>query len=180
MFITKATKTHRVLGSRIALVSALSLSLAAGSAALAAPAQAAGSLAPAAASAQDWSSFVKGHITAATPHKAGFWGGHVQVAYPGKVFFASGGHWVQVKQERWERDKWPDHDDYLGTSYFSKYFHNGGWFHFNSTHPLKRTDFGHGDKTEEVYQRVSYRVYKNGHWSHWSNWVYSGTASIHR
>ena len=179
MFITKATKTRRVLGSKIALVSALSLSLAAGSAALAAPAQAADTLAPAA-SAQDSSLSVKGHITAATPYPAGFWGGKRLVAYKGKVFFPSGGHLVQVKQERWERDKWPDHDDYLGTSYFTKHFHNGGWFNFDSTHPLKQTDFGYGDKTEEVYQRVSYRVYKNGHWSHWSTWVYSGTASIHR
>ena len=64
---------------------------------------------------------------------------------------------MQVKQDRWERDHRPDKDDYLGTSYFTKYFHNGGTFAFNSTHPLKRTDFGYGDKTEEVYQKVSYR-----------------------
>ena len=179
MFITKATKTHRALGSKIALVSAVTLSLAAGSAALGAPAQATGSLAPAAL-AQDSSLFVIGHITAKTPHAVGVSAGKRLVAYPGKVFFASGGHWVQVKQERWENDQWPDSDDYLGTSYFRKYFHNGGTYNFVSTHTLKRTDFGFGDRTEEVYQRVSYRVYKNGHWSPWSKWAYSGTANILR
>ena len=175
MSITTATKKHRVLRSKIALVSAISLSLAAGSAALAAPAQAAESVTHAT-SAQSSPLFVSAHITADTPHKG--WG--AWVAYSGKVFFPSGGHRVQVKQERWERDHWPDKDDYLGTSYFNKYFHNGGWFNFKSTHPLKWTDFGYGDRTEEVYHKVSYRVYKNGHWSPWSKWVYSGTASIHR
>ncbi|GAA1259365.1 hypothetical protein [Arthrobacter pascens] len=179
MSITTASKKNRVLRSKIALVSAISLSLAAGSAALAAPAQAADSVTHAT-SAQSSPLFASAHITADTPYFAGFGAGWKRlVAYPGKVYYPSSG-WVQVKQERWERDHWPDQNDYLGTSYFSKYFHSGGTFTFKSTYPLQRTDFGYGDKTEEVYHRLSYRVYKNGYWSPWSKWVYSDTASIYR
>lgn len=64
-----------------------------------------------------------------------------------------------------------------GHRIFGKNINNGGTFAFKSTHPLRRTDL---DRTEEVYQRVSYRVYKNGHSSAWSKWVYSDIARIHR
>ena len=179
MSITKATKTHRGLRSKAALISAISLSLAAGSAALAVPAQATDSVAPAA-SVQPSSLFVLGHITAHKPHFVGFTHeGKKLVAYPGKVFYPSSG-FVQVKQERWEKDQWPDKDDYLGTSIFSKHFNHGGTFHFREIKPLTRTDFRPGDKVEEVYHRVSYRVFKNGHWSSWSKWEYSDVAHIHR
>jgi hypothetical protein len=177
--ITKATKTHRGLRSKAALISAISLSLAAGSAALAVPAQATATVAPAA-SVQPSSLFVLGHIKAEKPRVVGIVHGTKLVAYEGKVVYPSHGL-VQVKQERWERDQWPDKDDYLGTSYFSKRFNNhGGTLNFREVKPLKRTDFRPGDKTEEVYQRVAYRVFKNGHWSAWSKWVYSDTAHIHR
>lgn len=176
MSITTATKTHPALMSKIALVSAISLSLAAGSAALAAPAQAADSVAPVTLE-QTSTLFVSEYIRADTPRGFGADWKHL-VAYPGKVHYPSSGL-VQVKQERWERDHGWDKDDYLGTSHFSKYFHKGGTFTFKSTHPLKQTDFGY-DKSEEVYHKVSYRVYKNGHWSPWSKWVYSGIASIYR
>lgn len=180
MSITKATKTHRVLRSKVALVSAVSLSLAAGSIALVAPAHAAGSVASAP-SAQASSLFVLGEITAQKPHFAGFSAsGKKLVAYPGKVFFPSGGHLVQVKQQRWEYDRSPDAHDYLGTSHFTKFIHNKGTFKFRSIHPLERTDFGYGDKTEEVYHKVSFRVFKHGHWSAWSKWEYTGYASIPR
>ncbi|MBT2548149.1 hypothetical protein [Arthrobacter sp. ISL-65] len=179
MFVTKAMKTHRVLGSKIALVSAVSLSLAAGAAAVAAPAQAAGTERPSISS-QASSLFITGRITADKPYEAGSpASGPKSVAYAGRVFIPSRGL-VQVKQERWERDQWPDRDDYLGTSYFSKYLPYGGTFTFKGTHVLKRTDFGFWDRTEEVYQKVSYRVYKNGHWSPWSSSVYSSTAIILR
>jgi hypothetical protein len=170
VFITKATKTHRTLRSKIALVSAVSLSLAAGSAALAAPAHAAGSVPPTA-SAQASSLFVTGQVTFQKPYIAGFSAsGKKLVAYSGKVVFPFGGHLVQVRHELWEDDRWPNMDDLLGKSYFSKYVQNDGTFKFKSIHPLIRTD---ADGTEEVYQRVSYRVYKHGQWSAWSKWVYS-------
>lgn len=178
MFITKATKTHRGLRSKAVLISAISLSLAAGSAALAVPAQAGSPVAPAA-SVQPSSLFVSAHLTAYKPYVAGISHGRKLVAYPGKVFYPSSG-FVQVKQERWEKDQWPDKDDHLGTSYFTKRFQNGGTFHFREIKPLTRTDFGFGDRTEEVYHRVSYRVFKNGHWSSWSKWEYSHVAHIHR
>lgn len=173
MFIKKATKNHLVLGPKIALVSALSLSLAAGSVALAAPVQAAGYEGHTA-SAQALPSFVKGHTTAETPD-GWYRHGHTSVAYRGNVYFPHGSFLVEVLQQQWEYDGGLGKDDYLGTSYFGKYINNGGTFAFKSTHPLKRTDW---DGTEEVYQRVSYRVYRNGHWSAWSKWVYSGTAHI--
>ena len=179
MFVTKVLKTHRVLGSKIALVSAVSLSLAAGAAAAATPAQAA-SAEPTSISAQASSLIITGHITAYGPYEVITPAGWPKfVAYAGKVYIPSHGL-VQVKQERWERDNWPDRDDSLGTSYFSKFLPYGGTFTFKSTHVLKRTDFGIFDRTEEVYQKVSYRVYKNGHWSPWSTPVYSATANIHR
>jgi hypothetical protein len=97
VFIRKATKTTQVLGSKIALVSALSLSLAAGSAALAIPAQAADSMANAA-SAQASSSFVKGHVTADTPERM-HRHGRTLVAYRGNVHFRHGSSLVEVKQQ---------------------------------------------------------------------------------
>jgi hypothetical protein len=128
---------------------------------------------------QPSSLFVSAHLTAYKPYVAGISHGRKLVAYPGKVFYPSSG-FVQVKQERWEKDQWPDKDDHLGTSYFTKRFQNGGTFHFREIKPLTRTDFGFGDRTEEVYHRVSYRVFKNGHWSSWSKWEYSHVAHIYR
>ena len=171
MSITKATKTHRTLRSKIALVSAVSLSLAAGSVALAAPAQAAGSV-PQTASAQASSLFLTGQVTFQKPYFAGFTAsGTKLLAYPGKVVFPSGGHLVQVRHQLWEDDWWPNTDDFLGARSFTKYVQNDGTFNFKSIYPLIRTE---SDGTEEVYQRVSYRVYKHGQWSAWSKWVYSG------
>ena len=71
MSITTATKTHPALMSKIALVSAISLSLAAGSAALAAPAEAADSVAPAALE-QTSTPTVSEYISADTPRFQGY------------------------------------------------------------------------------------------------------------
>lgn len=179
MVIAKTTKIHQSLRSKVALVSAVSLSLVVGSVAVGAPAHATGSL-TSAPSAQASSVYVLGDISARKPHVIHLADGTRLVAYPGKVFFPSGGYWVQVKQERWEKDLWPDADDHLGTTVFTRYIQNTGTYKFRSMLPLKKTDFGYGDKTEEVYHKVSYRVFKNGSWSPWSKWVFSPIASIPR
>jgi uncharacterized protein (DUF2147 family) len=81
---------------------------------------------------------------------------------------------IELYDQRWEEDDGPD--DYLGDWSGYHYFDHEDTrtFHIKRTAP----DTEHGD--EEVYHRVTYRVYYDGHWSDWKDWKYSRVECVYQ
>ncbi|WP_120522375.1 hypothetical protein [Arthrobacter celericrescens] len=86
----------------------------------------------------------------------------------------SGSRSLYIQQERWESDGWPNPDDYLGTSYFSKYLSAGTSTTIHNYRTLVDGEIGY----EEVYQKIRFKVGSGGVWSGWTGWHTSSQLSI--
>ncbi len=86
----------------------------------------------------------------------------------------TGGRSVEITQERWESDGWPNPDDHLGTSTFNRTFSVTGSTTISNVRTLVDGELGN----EEVYQKVRFRVTSNGVTSPWTGWHSSAQLSI--
>jgi hypothetical protein len=146
--------------ARIALVSAISLGLAAVPLALGVPAQAAS------------------NACSVTPQKPVYShdnaNGVKVLNYKIKVYCARA-RVLEIYQQRWEDDDWPNDDDHLGTTYWTnQHFAAGESYVYNNYRTLVDGEVGN----EEMYQLVNFREGVDGLWSSWSGWMKSGTLSI--
>jgi hypothetical protein len=83
--------------------------------------------------------------------------------------------YVNISQERWEEDDWPNGDDYLGTSYFSRHLNYwSGPVTISNVRTLVNGEIGN----EEVYQKVRWQEGSNGVWSPYSGWKSSAVTSM--
>ena len=73
---------------------------------------------------------------------------------------------VTVLQRRYEDDRAPDADDYLGATVFVRNFGGSGTKTASTLVSLRNTEGGN----EEVYQRVRFQVTSNGVTSPWTSW----------
>ncbi|WP_262103362.1 hypothetical protein [Arthrobacter sp. Marseille-P9274] len=84
------------------------------------------------------------------------------------------GYGIELYDQRWEKDH--GHDQYLGD--WSKYDHfdqeDTSVYHIKKKAP----DTEHGD--EEVYHRVTYKVYYDGDWTGWHNWKKSHVEYVYQ
>lgn len=153
MSITTPTKSP--LGTRFALISAVSLGLIGGPVALAVPANAATSL--------------RGCTvdplkpTDERNNRADF---RIKIDCNGKKV-------VEVRQKRFEKDR-HGRDDFLGRSEFKEKFdrHDGRVI----IHSKDRVDKDRGK--DRVYHEVSFRVKTGNNWSDWTKWERSHVATI--
>ena len=81
---------------------------------------------------------------------------------------------VTVLQRRYEDDRAPDADDYLGATVFVRNFGGSGTKTASTLVSLRNTEAGN----EEVYQRVRFQVTSNGVTSPWTSWQNSPILSI--
>jgi hypothetical protein len=149
---------HRVR-ARIALVSALSLGLGAIPLALGAPAQAA-----------SYACFV----TPATPEYAYTQTNGVKVIDYKVHVYCGKGRYLNIEQERWERDD-TSADDSLGTTNWSNQYIAGGQSH--TFHNYRTLVDGESGK-EDLYQKVKFQEGIDDLWSSWTGWKRSNTVSI--
>lgn len=162
MSMTAGTKKSRPSRAKVALVSAMTLGLAAGGVALAAPAQAAAT----------------NYACTVTPLKPVFAGfnssGTKLVDYQIQVRCYNNRS-VYIEQQRWESDDWPNGDDHLGTSTFSRHLNQySGTVTISNIRTLVDGEIGN----EEVYQKVSFQEGSGGVWSPYTGWYYSGVTSM--
>ncbi|KIS25869.1 hypothetical protein TV39_17570 [Arthrobacter sp. SPG23] len=162
MSMTAGTTKSRPSRAKVALVSAMTLGLAAGGVALAAPAQAA----------------TTNYACTVTPLKPVFAGfnssGTKLVDYQIQVRCYNNRS-VYIEQQRWESDDWPNGDDHLGNSSFSRSLgYYSGIVTIHNVRTLTNTEIGN----EEVYQKVRHQEGAGGVWSPFTGWKSSGTTSM--
>ena len=157
---TKKSRPSR--RGKAAVVAALGLGMVAAPFALAAPAQAAGT----------------SYACSVTPLKPVFAGhnssGVKLVDYRIQVY-CNTDRYINITQERWEQDDWPNGDDHLGTSYFSRHLNQySGTVTISNVRTLVNGEIGN----EEVYHKVRFQEGSNGVWSPYTGWYYSGVTSM--
>lgn len=162
MSTSPASKKSHPIRRKLAVLSALGVAMAAAPFALAAPAQAA----------------ITSYACSVTPLKpvfAGFNSSGVKlVDYKVQVRCYSD-RYVNITQERWEEDDWPNGDDHLGTSYFSRHLNYwSGPVTISNVRTLVNGEIGN----EEVYQKVKWQEGTNGVWSPYTGWKTSSSLSI--
>jgi hypothetical protein len=162
MSMTAGTPKSRPSRAKVALVSAMTLGLAAGGVALAAPAQAATTNNPST-------------VAPLKPVFAGFnSSGTKLVDYQINVYCNSNRS-VYIEEQRWESDDWPNGDDHLGNSAFSRYLGPAnGWHTIHNVRTLVDTEIGN----EEVYHKVRHQEGAGGVWSPFTGWKSSATTSM--
>ncbi len=155
MSTTTPTKS-RPLGTRFALISAVSLGLIGGPVALAVPADASTSL--------------RGcTVNPLKPTDAG-----KNVAEFKIKIDCNGKKVVEVRQKRFEKDR-NGRDDKLGnTTEWRKYFDK----HDGKVTVSKKADVDKDKGKDRVYQEVSFRVKNGNNWSDWTKWERSDVARI--
>jgi len=114
----------------------------------------------------------------ATPYAPVFSGfnaaGNKVLRYTVRIVCA-GGRTITVHQQSREADPWPNPDDTVGSTTFSRAFPAAGVQIVNIYRPLPNTEWGN----EEMYQRIRIRVTSsNGVVSAWSGWDNSGVRSF--
>ena len=162
MFKSSVTKKSHPVRRKLALLSVIGLGLASVPVALAAPAQAS----------------VTNYACSVTPLKpvfAGFNSSGVKlVDYRIQVRCYSD-RYINITQERWEDDDWPNPDDYLGTSYFSRHLnYASGLVTISNVRTLVNGELGN----EEVYQKTRWQEGSNGIWSAYTGWRSSSSTSM--
>jgi hypothetical protein len=162
MSMTTGTKKSRPARAKIAAVAAMTIGLAGGSLAMAAPSQAA---------ATNYACTV----VALKPIFAGFnSSGTKLVDYRINVYCAAD-RYVYIEQQRWESDGWPNGDDHLGNSAFSRHLNSSnGWHTIHNVRTLVNTEIG----DEEVYHQVRHQEGAGGVWSPFTGWSNSPTTSM--
>ncbi|WP_454699583.1 hypothetical protein [Arthrobacter humicola] len=156
MSITTQTKS-RPLGTRFALISAVSLGLIGGPVALAVPADAATSL--------------RGcTVDPLKPTDAG-----KNVAEFKIRIHCNGNKVVDVRQKRFEKDR-QGRDDKLGnTTEWKRLEFDRGDRRITLS---KKADIDKDRNKDRVYQEVSFRVKSGNNWSDWTKWERSEVARI--
>lgn len=81
---------------------------------------------------------------------------------------------LYIQQQRWEDDSWPNGDDYLGGTDFSRYLSAGTSTTIHNYRTLVDGEIGY----EEVYQKVRFKVGSGGVWSGYTGWQNSAILSI--
>ena len=162
MFNASNTKKSHPVRRKVALLTAIGLGAVAAPFALAAPAQAAGT----------------NYACSVTPLRPVFAGhnsaGVKLVDYRVQVY-CSTDRYINITQERWEEDDWPNGDDHLGTSYFSRHLNQySGTVTISNIRTLVDGEIGN----EEVYQKVRFQEGSNGVWSPYTGWYNSGVTSM--
>ena len=162
MFNASNTKKSHPVRRKVALLTAIGLGAVAAPFALAAPAQAAGT----------------NYACSVTPLRPVFAGhnsaGVKLVDYRVQVY-CNTDRYINITQERWEEDDWPNGDDHLGNSAFSRYLGPAnGWHTIHNVRTLTNTEIGN----EEVYHKVRHQEGANGVWSPFTGWTGSGTTSM--
>jgi hypothetical protein len=162
MSMTTGTKKSRPARAKIAVVAAMTLGLAGGSLAMAAPSQAA----------------TTNYNCTVTPLKPVFAGfnssGTKLVDYQIQVRCSSD-RYVYIEQQRWESDGWPNGDDHLGNSAFSRHLNAySGTVTIHNVRTLVNTEIG----DEEVYHQVRHQEGTGGVWSPFTGWRNSATTSM--
>ena len=157
---TKKSRPSR--RGKAAVVAALGLGMVAAPFALAAPAQAAGT----------------NYACSVTPLRPVFAGhnssGVKLVDYQIQVR-CNTDRYINITQERWEEDDWPNGDDHLGTSYFSRHLNQySGTVTIHNVRTLVDGEIGN----EEIYQKVRFQEGSNGVWSPYTGFYYSGVTSM--
>jgi hypothetical protein len=157
-----AKKSRTGRRGKAAMVAALGLGMVAAPFALAAPAQAAGT------------SYACS-VTPLRPAFAGFNSSGVKLVDYQIQVHCNTDRYINITQERWEEDDWPNGDDHLGTSYFSRHLNQySGTVTIHNVRTLVDTEIGN----EELYQKVSFQEGSNGVWSPYTGWHYSGVTSM--
>ncbi|MEK0154777.1 hypothetical protein [Arthrobacter oryzae] len=162
MFNASNTKKSHPVRRKVALLTAIGLGAVAAPFALAAPAQAAGT----------------NYACSVTPLRPVFAGhnsaGVKLVDYRVQVY-CNTDRYINITQERWEEDDWPNGDDHLGTSYFSRHLNQySGTVTISNIRTLVDGEIGN----EEVYQKVRFQEGSNGVWSPYTGWYNSGVTSM--
>ncbi|MDV8149765.1 hypothetical protein [Arthrobacter sp. B10-11] len=159
---TSSTKKPHTVRRKVALLTAIGLGAVAAPFALAAPAQAAGT--SYACSVTPLSPVFAGHNSS----------GQKLVDYRIRVY-CNTDRYINITQERWEEDDWPNGDDHLGTSYFSRHLNQySGAVTISNVRTLVDGEIGN----EEVYQKVRFQEGSNGVWSPYTGWYHSGVTSM--
>ncbi|MBT2596293.1 hypothetical protein [Arthrobacter sp. ISL-72] len=154
-------KSHPVR-RKIALLTALGLGVVAAPFALAAPAQAAGT------------SYACS-VTPLAPVFAGHNSSGVKLVDYRMRVYCNTDRYINITQQRWEQDDWPNGDDHLGTSTFSRHLNQySGAVTISNVRTLVDGEIGN----EELYQKVSFQEGSNGVWSPYTGWYYSGVTSM--
>jgi hypothetical protein len=156
------TKKSRPSARKLAAIAAVGLGAIAAPFVLAAPAQAAGT----------------SYACSATPLKPAFAGfnsaGVKLVDYQIRVYCSSD-RYINITQQRWEEDDWPNGDDYLGTTNFSRHLNQySGVVTIHNVRTLVDGEIGN----EEVYQRTAFQEGSGGVWSSYTGWYRSAVTSI--
>jgi hypothetical protein len=82
---------------------------------------------------------------------------------------------VYIEQQRWESDDWPNGDDHLGNSSFSRTVgYYSGIVTIHNVRTLTNTEIGN----EEVYHKVRHQEGAGGVWSPFTGWTSSSTTSM--
>lgn len=162
MFNAPYTKKSRPSRRKLAMVTAIGLGMVAAPFALAAPAQAAGT----------------SYACSVTPLNPVFAGhnssGVKLVDYQIRVY-CNTDRYINITQQRWEQDDWPNSDDHLGTTNFSRHLNQySGVVTLHNVRTLVDGEIGN----EELYQKVSFQEGSNGVWSPYTGWYYSGVTSM--
>jgi hypothetical protein len=162
LFKASDNKKSSPLRRKLALLSVIGLGMASVPVALAAPAQAS----------------VTNYACSVTPLKPIFAGhnssGVKLVDYRIQVRCYSD-RYINITQERWEEDDWPNGDDHLGTSYFSRHLNNAsGYVTISNIRTLVNGEIGN----EEVYHQIRWQEGTGGVWSPYTGWRYSGSTSM--
>ena len=83
--------------------------------------------------------------------------------------------YLNIEQQRWEEDDWPNDDDYIGRTYWqNEHFVAGESYVYNNKRTLVDGEVGN----EEVYQKVAFQEGLSDIWSPWSGWMKSGVLDI--
>lgn len=83
--------------------------------------------------------------------------------------------YLNIEQQRWEEDDWPNDDDYLGKSNWeNEHFVAGESYVYSNKRTLVDGEVGN----EEVYQIVAFQEGLSDIWSPWSGWMTSGILDI--
>jgi hypothetical protein len=162
MFKASDNKKSSSLRRKLALLSVIGLGMASVPVAFAAPAQAS----------------VTNYACSVTPLKPIFAGhnssGVKLVDYRIQVRCYSD-RYINITQQRWEEDDWPNGDDHLGTSYFSRHLNNAsGYVTISNVRTLVNGEIGN----EEVYHQIQWQEGTGGVWSPYTGWRYSASTSF--
>lgn len=83
--------------------------------------------------------------------------------------------YLNIEQQRWEEDDWPNDDDYIGGTYWeNEHFVAGESYVYDNKRTLVDGEVGN----EELYQRVAFQEGLSDIWSPWSGWMQSGILDI--